>query len=193
MRRQIEKRVHIAKILKLIFGVLLVGCIISAGLSFLFGDSDVSIGLFCIFSIVAFIVGGIYFTTFRLTENAYKLMNICGVLDSTEEIDVHNYTFVKSKIICADEFFFYKKNAIAIPYYMVSWVYIRREKSFGVVTNEELIVCCKTGDSFALTVNKADIEKFVMLLTVKSERIIVGYNSRNEQMHSQNVREYRKK
>jgi hypothetical protein len=187
------KRLFFAKIFKCVFASSIVCCVVSIIFSFVFEKIDHDgffIGSFCISSLVAYCFGGIYFISLRLTENSYNLLKAWNLEKSIDGIAIDGYTLEKSKIFCANEFFFCRKRLLCIPYSAVSWIYVKRIKYVGKVADEEVIVCCKTGDSFSLNINKEEREKLLLILSMKSPEIIVGYSIKNENEYGNIVREY---
>lgn len=102
--------------------------------------------------------------------------------------------FDKAKLILSADFVFCGASGWVLPYGDIGWLYMRRQRSYGVTVATHLVAGLTNGKTVYLahrTVDDALVTQTAQTVLNKNPACLIGYSFENIKLYNQRVKEYK--
>lgn len=175
MNGEIEKNFKKANILKFVlFGIDAV-CVFVTFFGIFYFDN------FVLYPYMVLLLGVLFWITIFYLFKLYpicksvRLLNKYKLQDTSDDLETKSFNLQRSKIFIGSKAFYAKKTNTVIPYYMVSWVYIRQTRIYFIPLPEFVVFQCRDGSRFFVRANRDELQMLLQCIYQFSPDLILGY------------------
>lgn len=179
MNGEIEKNFKKANILKFVLFGFDAVCVFVTFFGIFYFDN------FVLYPYMVLLLGVLFWITIFYLFKLYpicksvRLLNKYKLQDTSDDLETKSFNLQRSKIFIGSTAFYAKKTNTVIPYYMVSWVYIRQTRIYFIPLPEFVVFQCRDGSRFLVRANRDELQMLLQCIYQFSPDLILGYG--NEQ------------
>lgn len=183
MNGEIEKNFKKANILKFVlFGIDAV-CVFVTFFGIFYFDN------FVLYPYMVLLLGVLFWITIFYLFKLYpicksvRLSNKYKLQDTSDDLETKSFNLQRSKIFIGSTAFYAKKTNTVIPYYMVSWVYIRQTRIYFIPLPEFVVFQCRDGSRFLVRANRDELQMLLQCIYQFSPDLILGYGNEQKKQY----------
>lgn len=183
MNGEIEKNFKKANILKFVlFGIDAVCVFVTFSGIFYFDN-------FVLYPYMVLLLGVLFWITIFYLFKLYpicksvRLLNKYKLQDTSDDLETKSFNLQRSKIFIGSKAFYAKKTNTVIPYYMVSWVYIRQTRIYFIPLPEFVVFQCRDGSRFLVRANRDELQMLLQCIYQFSPDLILGYGNEQKKQY----------
>lgn len=183
MNGEIEKNFKKANILKFVlFGIDAV-CVFVTFFGIFYFDN------FVLYPYMVLLLGVLFWITIFYLLKLYpicksvRLLNKYKLQDTSDDLETKSFNLQRSKIFIGSTAFYAKKTNTVIPYYMVSWVYIRQTRIYFIPLPEFVVFQCRDGSRFLVRANRDELQMLLQCIYQFSPDLILGYGNEQKKQY----------
>lgn len=183
MNGEIEKNFKKANILKFVlFGIDAV-CVFVTFFGIFYFDNFVLYPYMVLLLGVLFWITIFYLFKLYLICKSVRLLNKYKLQDTSDDLETKSFNLQRSKIFIGSTAFYAKKTNTVIPYYMVSWVYIRQTRIYFIPLPEFVVFQCRDGSRFLVRANRDELQMLLQCIYQFSPDLILGYGNEQKKQY----------